>query len=77
MATVNFSVPDEAKRMFDATFAGKNKSAVIARLMMQAVEDEQRKARRARAIDELLALRERAPRKSDAEIRAAREKDRP
>jgi hypothetical protein len=77
MATVNFSVPEEVKRAFDATFVGRNKSAIIARLMTQAVEDERRKARRAKAIDGILALRGRAPRKADREIKSAREKDRP
>ena len=77
MATVNFSVPDEVKQSFDAVFAGQNKSAVIARLMREAVEEERRKERRARAVDALLALRGRAPEATDAAVRAAREADRP
>ena len=77
MATVNFSVPEEIKRAFDSAFSGKNKSAIIARLMGEAVEDERRKERRARAIDALLELRKRAPAVSDSKIHAAREKNRP
>jgi hypothetical protein len=77
MATVNFSVPDDVKRAFDAAFSGRNKSAVIARLMKEAVEEERRRERRARAVDALLALRGRAPRASDEEIRGAREGNRP
>ena len=54
MATVNFSVPDEVKELFNATFAHKNKSAIIAELMLEAArrdtkepvsEEEIRKAR--------------------------------
>ena len=43
----------------------------------EAVEDERRKERRARAIDALLELRKRAPAVSDSKIHAAREKNRP
>lgn len=76
MATVNFSVPDEVKHAFDATFSGRNKSAVIAQLMTDAVEAERRKERRAKAVDALLAQRSRAPRVTDEEVRSAREADR-
>ena len=58
MATVNFSVPVETKRTFDRTFRHRNKSAVISRLMQEAVAEEQRKARRRRAVERLLRLRE-------------------
>ena len=43
MATVNFSVPDEVKDAFNATFSDVNKSAVIADLMREAVERARRK----------------------------------
>ena len=42
MATVNFSVPDDVKHEFDRTCAGENKSALIAGLMREAVEDRRR-----------------------------------
>jgi hypothetical protein len=61
MATVNYSVPDELKRAFNATFAGQNESAVIARLMRQAVEEEQRKQRRAGALERLQARKAERP----------------
>ncbi|GAB6063174.1 hypothetical protein [Deferrisoma palaeochoriense] len=77
MATVNFSVPDEVKKAFNETFAGRNKSAIIARLMMNAVEEERRRVRRARAIDAILELRATAPGSTDEEIRAARREGRP
>jgi len=77
MATVNFSVPDEVKAAFNATFSGTNKSAVIARLMMEAVEEERRRERRARAVDALLELRSRSPAVDDDTLRRAREEGRP
>ncbi|MDP9348466.1 MAG: hypothetical protein M3P24_04885 [Gemmatimonadota bacterium] len=73
MATVNFSVPEDVKQAFNQVFAGRNKSAIIAELMMQAVEEEHRKVRRADAIERLLARRERRPRAAEEEIRAARD----
>ncbi len=60
MATVRYSVPDEVKQAFNRAFAGHNRSAIIAELMMRAVEEQERLRRRARAIDRLLALRRRA-----------------
>ena len=77
MATVNFSVPEEIKKEFLETFAKENKSAVIARLMQQAVEERRRQQRRAKAIDALLELRRKQPPFSDAEIARARRIDRP
>lgn len=35
MATVNFSIPDKIKEVFNAVFAGRNKSAIIAELMVR------------------------------------------
>jgi hypothetical protein len=73
MATVNFSVPDEVKTAFSNAFAGQNKSAVIARLMMQAVDDEERMHRRREAMQRIRALREISPPVSAEDIRMARE----
>jgi hypothetical protein len=77
MATVNFSVPSDVKEAFDKAFARKNKSAVLTDLMRQAVEEQKRHRRRARAIDQLLKLRERLRPVTDREVRAARVKGRP
>jgi len=77
MATVNFSVPDNVKTLFNAAFAHKNKSAIIAELMLEAVEREKQVARRSEAIDRLLALRDRTPPVSEEEVRHAREEGRP
>ncbi|MFB6261508.1 MAG: hypothetical protein ABEJ96_01220 [Thiohalorhabdaceae bacterium] len=73
MATVNFSVPDEVRDEFNEAFAGENKSAIIARLMREAVEERQRQERRGAAIEGLLRLREEMPSLSEEEIREARE----
>ena len=42
MAFMNFSVPQDVKDAFNATFKRKNKSAIISELMMKAIEREQR-----------------------------------
>jgi len=76
-STVNFSVPTEIKRAFNEAFAGENKSAVIARLMQQAVEDRQRQRRRAVAIDALLHRRKRQRPASAVEVARARGEGRP
>ena len=77
MATVNFSVPEQVKKLFNAAFSGKNKSQVIADLMVKAVEERRRQKRRAKAIDALLAIRRRARVVSDAQARTARQRGRP
>ncbi len=77
MATINFSVPEQVKKQFDKVFAGKNKSAVLTQLMQQAIEEQKRLERRKRAIDQLLALRDKAPRVTDKAIRLARAQGRP
>ena len=59
MAIVNFSVPPEVEVAFRQAFAGENKSAIVARLMRQAVEERQRAQRRAAAVRKLLKLRRR------------------
>jgi len=72
MATVNFSVPDDVKAAFDEAFARENKSAIVARLMRQAVEERLRQQRRSLAIDALLRGRRRTRPVSEAQARRAR-----
>ena len=72
MATVNFSVPDEVKEAFNAAFKGRNKSAVIAGLMMKAVDDARTQRQRSQAIRRILARRSRRRPVSNEAIRAAR-----
>lgn len=77
MATVNFSVPDEVKEQFNRAFARENKSSVVARLMMQAVEERRVQQARARAIDVLLKQRPSRKPVSSKQIRQARVAGRP
>ena len=77
MATVNFSIPEEIKQAFQEAFANENKSAVIARLMQQAVEEKRREQRRAAAIEALLELRGQQAPVTTAAVRRARQMGRP
>lgn len=77
MATVNFSVPEKVKQAFNRTFKGENKSAVLARLMRQAVDERRRQKRRALAVDALLRLRGRTRRATNDAIRRERRMGRP
>lgn len=77
MATVNFSVPEKVKREFQRTFAGENKSAIIAGLMQHAVAERRRQERRASAVEALLGLRSRLPAIAAEEIGRARRAGRP
>ena len=77
MATVNFSVPEHVKTTFDKAFAGMNKSAIVAHLMRQAVDERRRQTQRRRAIERLLRLRRTIRPAAGATVRAARVKGRP
>lgn len=77
MATMNFSVPGDIKAAFNKAFVGANKSAILAGLMRQAVEERQRQKRRSRAIARLLALRRRVTPVSARKLREARVRGRP
>ena len=77
MATVNFSVPVDVKNAFNKAFEGENKSAILAALMRQAVEERKRRKRRALAIGALLRLRRRIRPATDTAIGRARRKGRP
>lgn len=77
MSTVNFSVPDDVKALFNATFEGQNKSAIIAELMREAVEREHQRRRKQQAYTRILARRESTPAFTEAQLRAAREEGRP
>ncbi|MBJ6727400.1 hypothetical protein [Geomesophilobacter sediminis] len=68
MATVNFSVPDEIKELFNAAFAGKNRSAVIAGLMREAAERELALRRRREAVAAILKERADTPVVSTEEV---------
>jgi len=76
MSTVNFSVPEDVKNAFNTVFEGQNKSAVIADLMREAVEREQRRQQHCSAVDCILANRINAPRFFEVEFNAARDEAR-
>jgi len=77
MSTVNFSVPEEVKQAFNETFQGQNKSAIIAELMLEAVERARRRQQSREAIARILERRKRAPIVTEDEIQTAREDGRP
>ncbi len=72
MATVNFSVPDEVKKEFNKTFKGQNKSAILTRLMQQAIQEHKRQQRRAKAIRSILRMRDNQRPVTDKQITVAR-----
>ena len=72
VATVNFSVPDDVKEAFNEAFDGRNKSAVIADLMREAVERVRSGQRSREAIGRILERRRGRPVLSDEEVRVAR-----
>ena len=57
MATVNYSIPDYVKELFNTAFTGRNRSAVVSELMRQAAEHELLLRRRQEAIDAVLEER--------------------
>ena len=68
MGTMNFSVPDKVKEEFNEYFAGENKSAILTRLMEEAINEKKKQARRAKAMDAILEFRKTAKPISDEEI---------
>ncbi|MDZ4252798.1 MAG: hypothetical protein U1A72_09550 [Sulfuritalea sp.] len=77
MSTVNFSVPEDVKQAFNETFQGRNKSAIIADLMREAIERAESKRRQHEAIARILERRKHAPVITQEQFRAAREAGRP
>lgn len=79
MAILHVNIPDDLKARFEQAFAGQDLDAVLSRLMYEALERTRagQRARRSRAIAELLALRDQTPPASAEEIRQARELGRP
>ena len=77
MATVNFSVPDDVKHAFNETFKDRNKSAIIADLMREAVDRFRRRRRSHEAIRRILDRRRDREPLSDDDIRSARHAGRP
>ncbi|MFP4393049.1 MAG: hypothetical protein ACLFPG_09345 [Desulfohalobiaceae bacterium] len=73
MANVNFSVPQEIRDAFDAVFAGRNKSAIIAELMQHAIQEEEIRQRQKKAAGRILSRWQQRRPLSEPEIQAARQ----
>ena len=71
MATMNFSIPDDVKDKFNEIFEGKNKSAVVTRLMAIAAEERNRRSRG--FVERLRQIRARSRPVTEDEIRCARD----
>lgn len=76
MSNVNFSVPEDVKQVFNETFEGQNKSAIIAEMMLEAVERARLKRRGRAAYMSIVERRKNAPIVSEAQVRAVREEGR-
>jgi metal-responsive CopG/Arc/MetJ family transcriptional regulator len=68
MATMNFSIPEDVKERFNQTFANANKSAVVTRLLEEAIDRAERKQKSDEAVKRILAIRETATPCSTEEI---------
>jgi len=77
MATVNFSVPEHVKEVFNSVFEGRNKSAIVADLMTEAVVREERRLKSNAAIARILQRQKGAPRVAASTVARARAKGRP
>ena len=77
MSTMNFSVPDDVKEAFNATFEGQNKSAIVTDLLREAVERAKKRELQKLAVERILARRASAPVVTQEDIDAARQAGRP
>jgi hypothetical protein len=68
MAVVNYSIPQDLKEAFNKTFKRRNKSAIIADLMRDAIETENARNRSVKSLDELLMRRATSPFVEDEDI---------
>jgi hypothetical protein len=73
MGTMNFSIPDDVKEAFNKAFDGENKSAVITRLMVRAIEDVERRRKSVGFVERIRQIREKVRPVTEEEIRQARE----
>ena len=77
MAAVNFSVPDDVRDAFNEAFKDRNKSAIIADLMREAVDRFRQQRQSREAIRRILDRRRDRQPLSDYDIRSARHAGRP
>lgn len=72
MPTVKFSVLEYIKAKFNETFKGRNKSAVIADLMCEAIAREQRRRESQEAAQRILERHPSAPMRTAADLDSTR-----
>jgi hypothetical protein len=77
MSTMNFSVPEDVKQAFNATFEGQNKSAVLTQLLRLAIAQAHEQRLREAAAASILSMRSTAPVRSSSQLAAARRAGRP
>ena len=68
MTIINLSIPEDLKEAFNETFRGRNKSAIIAELMRDAIEAERQRKEGGKAIDAILMLRATSAFKEDDDL---------
>ena len=76
MTTLNISLPEELKQRFFDAFPNQNKSALIARLMDEAIQRAERERASRQAAQRILARRAKSPPLTEAAFRKAREEGR-
>ena len=76
MSKLNISLSDELKRRFFDTFPNENKSALITRLMDEAIQRAERERASRKAADRILARRTKSPPLTEAVFRKLREEGR-
>ena len=74
---MNVSVPDDVKEAFNAAFAGTNKSAVLTRMMREAIAQLHEQQRREVAAARILSRRKSAPDRSTSTLARTRARGRP
>lgn len=68
MATMSFSVPDDVKDRFNQRFAHENKSALVTKLLQEAIARAEHKAQSDAAFMRILAARQQTPKTSTETI---------
>jgi len=76
MSAVNFSVPDDVNKTFNAAFNGRDKSAIVKQPLREAVARSDGKERSRAAITRIHQARPTAPVRSAKAQRAPRESGR-
>jgi hypothetical protein len=73
MGTMNFSIPDDVKDKFNELFKDENKSAVVTRALIRAIEEEERRRRSVSFVERMRQIRAKSRGATAEEIRNARQ----